>query len=158
MADSISSPLLFFALTPGSEIENLFGLDVIGQLSRVTIEPTYGVLLKIAEAENISHHPIHEAFEWHFDMKSGLSTRVLESLTDPPEIAWIESKLQLAAISKSAFSLPAFGGKLCSEILASNECMAEFRNVVRSARWQKMYGAFIFHIMWVFAASTEQRT
>lgn len=151
-------PLIFCSFTPGSEIENIFGLEVLATLPRIASSSSHLVLTKIESAERDLGHDSADRFQWYFDMKSGVSEKTLSKIKEDAVKQWFELKLSLAQTTKPITNIPGFGDKLSKELLSSDECLSAFRRTVRSKEWLEVFGGFISNIMWQLAAPAAQRT
>ena len=136
----------------------MFGIQVFMTLPRVASSYSNSVLATIVEQEVSLGHESCQKYEWFFDFKDGISDERLSRIKDDQVIAWIESKLRLAGLTRPAVSVSGFGASLAVEVLENNASMAEFRRFIRSGYWQAMFGEFVAKLMWILAAPIEQRT
>jgi hypothetical protein len=151
-------PFLFHFLTPCSELENLFNLEVLFHLKQIRTSGTFATIQRIEVEERRLKLNSSESFRLYFDMKNGISEKTVERMSGASGRSWITERLQLAGIRSSNASLLGFGPNIVRQVLNSNKCMAEFRRMVRSPEWQEVFGDFVIGIMWTLAAPLAQRT
>lgn len=150
-------PFFYYCVLPCHELENIFGLKVIGVIIdkfNIDQRETYKNLILIEECEGSEELSIFDKLSLFFDMKEGINEEKIRKLNDY-EKEWIIKKFSLINIPEEEINFKGFGKNLSKIVLSSGECISLFRKEVLSSKWLSIFEETFSKLVWHTASGKK---
>lgn len=151
-----SWPLLFAFELPCMEIENCASIEMYQSVFGSTHGETISILMRIDEAEDALGVQYSERFWLFFDVKKGLGTGEMEGDCDRDIRAWIDSRIKISGGASQTARIAGFGRDAIQRLLNSRRFHVDLGGLVKSARWQYVFGQVMSEIYWILIAPMPQ--
>ena len=150
-------PLFVVVPLPCHELENVIPHEVIMMMQSSIGCKWNSMVSRIKEWESKGSKREVEAFWLFFDVKEGLSSDEILSLSKDGR-EWIGQRLNVAGAFSGEWRYSGYGSSVVPQLLEDNRALDEIRKRIREPTWWKVFGEVFSDIVWFGAASKRLNT